>query len=133
MEDLQKDNDRLKKQVKELERELQYQKRRFKVRQYKEEFAILPQVDCEIEDWPDPAVEWANSELKEKENRLKKLERDKENVGVQLYGVQQNLAEMQLHFEQTHENYNLIGKLRVEGEQKLSVLNQEYGSKKKPS
>jgi chromosome segregation ATPase len=69
-------------------------------------------------------------QLKEREAKLKKLERSKEDVGVQLYGVQQNLAEMQLHFEQTHENYNLIQKLRVEAEQKLSVLNQEFGSKK---
>jgi hypothetical protein len=51
-------------------------------------------------------------QLKEKEAKFKRLEKDKEEVGVRLYGVQQNLAEMQLHFEQTHENYNLIQKLR---------------------
>ena len=51
-------------------------------------------------------------QLKEKEAKLKKLEREREDVGVRLYGVQQNLAEMQLHFEQTHENFNLIQKLR---------------------
>jgi len=73
MEDLQKANDKLQKQVKELERELQYQKRRIKYRQYKEEFALLPQVDCIIEDWPSPEKEWPNSELKEKENRIKLL------------------------------------------------------------
>ena len=56
--------------------------------------------------------ERVNLQLLEKENRLKKLDREKEDTGVQLYGVQQNLAELQLTFEQTHENYNVIQKLR---------------------
>ena len=56
--------------------------------------------------------ERVNLQLIEKENRLRKFEREKEDVGVQLYGVQQNLADLQLNFEQTHENFNLIQKLR---------------------
>lgn len=87
--------------------------------------------------------ERVNLQLIEKENRLRKSDREKEDVGVQLYGVQQNLADLQLNFEQTHENYNVIQKLRYstyielalmrirhEAEQKLQVLNQEFGTKK---
>lgn len=69
-------------------------------------------------------------ELIEREGVLKKIEREKENVGVQLYGSQQSLAEMQQTYEQTHENYNFVQKLRMEAEQKLSQLNETYISKK---
>ena len=51
-------------------------------------------------------------ELIEVEASLKKMERVKEDVGVRLYAVQQQLAENQINFEQAHENYNLVQKLR---------------------
>ena len=38
-------------------------------------------------------------EYLDKSNTLKALEKDKEDVGVQLYGLQQQLADMQLNFE----------------------------------
>jgi len=69
-------------------------------------------------------------QLKEREAKLKKIEREREDTAVQLYEVQQNLAEMHLGLEQTHQNYNLIQRLRIEAEQKLSVLNQEFSGKK---
>lgn len=51
-------------------------------------------------------------ELIESEDKLKKIERQKEDIGVQLYGVQQQLAENQMTYEQTKENYNLVQRLR---------------------
>jgi len=68
-------------------------------------------------------------QVKDKEAKLKTNEREKEDTAVQLYEVQQNLAEMHLTLEQTHQNFNLIQKLRVEAEQKLAVLNQEHQTK----
>jgi len=50
--------------------------------------------------------------LIEKQGKLKKAEKEKEEIAVQLYEVQQNLAEMHINLEQTHQNYNLIQKLR---------------------
>jgi hypothetical protein len=38
-------------------------------------------------------------ELIEVEGALKKIERDKEDIGVRLYSVQQQLAENQMNFE----------------------------------
>ncbi|KAM3134913.1 hypothetical protein pb186bvf_012913 [Paramecium bursaria] len=70
-------------------------------------------------------------ELTEKEDQLKKLERQKEDIGVRLYGVQQQLAENQQNFEQAHENFNLVQKLRIESEQKLKTINDLYVQKKK--
>jgi len=74
--------------------------------------------------------ERAHLQLKDKEVNMKKFERQREDVAVQLYEVQQNLAETHLTLEQTHQNFNLIQKLRVEAEQKLSILNQEHSTKK---
>jgi len=68
-------------------------------------------------------------QLKEKEAHVKKDERTREDVAVRLYEVQQNLAELHLTLEQTHQNYNLIQKLRVEAEQKLAIMNQEHNTK----
>ena len=51
-------------------------------------------------------------QVKDKEVKLKTMEREKEDTAVHLYEVQQNLAEMHLTLEQTHQNYNLIQKLR---------------------
>lgn len=51
-------------------------------------------------------------ELIESEDKLKKIEKSKEDIGVQLYGVQQQLAENQMTYEQTKENYNLVQRLR---------------------
>lgn len=94
-------------------------------------------------------------ELIESEDKLKKIERQKEDIGVQLYGVQQQLAENQMTYEQTKENYNLVQRLRyfclhiflflafffiifmktfifrLEAEQKLTNLNEVYSIKKR--
>ncbi len=49
---------------------------------------------------------------------------------MKLYAVQQQLAESQIAFEQTHENYNLVQKLRLEVVEKHDILNQQYQKKK---
>ena len=63
-------------------------------------------------------------ELIENEDKLKKLDKQKEDIGVRLYGLQQQLAENQMTYEQTKENFNLVERLRLEAEQKLSNLNE---------
>ncbi|CAK82942.1 unnamed protein product (macronuclear) [Paramecium tetraurelia] len=70
-------------------------------------------------------------ELVEVEDQLKKLDREKEDIGVRLYGVQQQLAENQQNFEKAHENFNFVQKLRIESEQKLKTINDLHLQKKK--
>lgn len=38
----------------------------------------------------------------------------RESIGVELYGFQQNLAKLQLALEQTHQNYQVISKMRTQ-------------------
>jgi hypothetical protein len=69
-------------------------------------------------------------ELKEIVAKRRKIEKDKEETGVRLYGAQQQLAENQMAYEKAHDNYNIIQKLRIESEQKLAQINESYNSKK---
>lgn len=67
---------------------------------------------------------------REKEEELRKVKKGREEVGVQLYGVQHQLAKMQLTFERTHDNFNIVQKYRVESENQLEVLQKQYEQKK---
>jgi len=39
---------------------------------------------------------------------VRKIRQQREETGVQLYGVQHQLARMQTTFERTHDNYNIV-------------------------
>ena len=69
-------------------------------------------------------------QLREKEEELKKMKKGREEVGVQLYGVQHQLAKMQLTFERTHDNFNIVQKYRVDSEKQLEVLQKQYEQRK---
>ena len=75
-------------------------------------------------------LERVDLNLREKEEHLKKLRRNREDVGVQLYGVQQQLAKMQMTYEKTRDNYNIIKKYREEAEEQLESLDEDYTKKK---
>lgn len=69
-------------------------------------------------------------ELKECVLKKKKIETDKEEIGVRLYNAQQQLAANQMDYEKAHDNYNIAQRLRMEAEEKLAQINEVYGSKK---
>ncbi|KAJ1633792.1 hypothetical protein T492DRAFT_903889 [Pavlovales sp. CCMP2436] len=54
----------------------------------------------------------ARVDLGNKAEELKQARKEREDLGVELYQVQQALAKMQLHLEKTHENHNLISHMR---------------------
>ena len=69
-------------------------------------------------------------DLREKDEDLKRLKKKKEDVGVELYGVQQQLARMQLILEKTHDNFNMVRKLREQAEEETRSVFNEYEKKK---
>lgn len=69
-------------------------------------------------------------ELKEWTQRERKIEKDKEDIGVRLYNAQQQLATNQMDYEKAHDNFNIAQRLRIESEQKLSQINEIYSAKK---
>ena len=70
-------------------------------------------------------------EFLDKSNTLKKIEKEKEDVGVQLYGQQQQLADMQLSFENAHESYNNVQRIREDNEKRLTSLSENLEFRQK--
>jgi hypothetical protein len=62
--------------------------------------------------------------------KKKKIEEDKQESGVRLYGAQQQLAANQMTYEKAHDNFNITQRLRIESDQKLAQVNDLYNSKK---
>jgi len=61
-------------------------------------------------------------ELREKQNALRMAKTKRENIGVELYGFQQSLAKLQMQLEQTHQNFQVINKIRAQAEDELASL-----------
>ncbi|CAL1171594.1 unnamed protein product [Cladocopium goreaui] len=53
-------------------------------------------------------------QLREKQEELKKLVKHREDIGVTLYGAQQQLAKLQLQLEQLHDKYAMVQGQRLE-------------------
>eukprot|EP00879_Flechtneria_rotunda_P033179 GHRR01036724.1.p1 GENE.GHRR01036724.1~~GHRR01036724.1.p1 ORF type:complete len:546 (+),score=242.57 GHRR01036724.1:177-1814(+) len=61
-------------------------------------------------------------ELREKQNSLSRAKKQREEVGVELYGFQQSLAKLQTNLEKAQDNYHSLSSMRVQAEQELSQL-----------
>lgn len=59
---------------------------------------------------------------------LKQARKEREDLGVELYQVQQSLAKQQLHLEKTHENHNLISQMRDKAERELAQVRGDHGA-----
>mgnify|MGYP001626734904 FL=1 len=68
--------------------------------------------------------------LREGEESVRKIRQSREETGVQLYGVQHQLARMQTTFERTHDNYNIVQRYRTEAERQHEILQRQYEGKK---
>ena len=49
--------------------------------------------------------------------------KQREEIGVELYGVQQELARQQLHLEKLHDQYNEQSQIKTHWEMKLNETN----------
>jgi len=67
-----------------------------------------------------------NLDLLEKEETLKKKMQQREDVGVELYNIQQQLAEAQVSLETIKNNENVIRKYRADAEKLLDDMNKKY-------
>jgi len=63
-----------------------------------------------------------DEELREKNIMLNNAKNKRESIGVELYGYQQSLAKLQLQLEQTHQNHQVINKIRLQAEDALQKL-----------
>merc|ERR1719460_3595497 len=69
-------------------------------------------------------------QLREKNEELKKLVKHREEIGVTLYGAQQQLAKLQLQLEQLHDRMAMVETKRIEDDEALKVTTATYEAKK---
>ncbi|KAK6170441.1 hypothetical protein SNE40_018834 [Patella caerulea] len=65
-------------------------------------------------------------ELRELEESLKTKRRNREDLGVELYGVQQELARYQMILERNHDDFATINQERLKNEQELNEIRNMY-------
>jgi len=68
--------------------------------------------------------------LREKNEELKKLVKHREEIGVTLYGAQQQLAKLQLQLEQLHDRMAMVESQRLTDDEALKVITAAYEGKK---
>ena len=66
------------------------------------------------------------SEYSEKEEGLRNITKDKEEVGVEMYGLQQQLARLQMNLENNHEELGGLVDNRAQEEHLLSQVKESY-------
>lgn len=70
-------------------------------------------------------------ELKEQEDELKKAKREREDAGIELYGVQQQLARLQSNLKSIDKRYDEVSKERIEGQAKVAAAKKRYAERLK--
>ncbi len=63
--------------------------------------------------------------MMDKVEERKRLKKERENIGVELYGDQQQLGKLQLELETSHNKYNNVTKKRVNAEEKRDLIARE--------
>jgi chromosome segregation ATPase len=69
-------------------------------------------------------------QLREKNEEIKKLTKHREEIGVTLYGAQQQLAKLQLQLEQLHDKYAMVHGQRLEDDEGLKRVTGSWEGKK---
>ncbi|XP_069123768.1 coiled-coil domain-containing protein 40-like [Argopecten irradians] len=65
-------------------------------------------------------------ELRELEEALRNRKKEREDLGVELYGVQQELARYQMMLEKNHDEYSQLAQARIQEEQQLLDVRSMY-------
>jgi len=69
-------------------------------------------------------------ELREGEEELRRVKTNREDIGVELYGVQQQLAKLQMQLENTHNNFNMLSEIRLKEEDNLQAYQTRFALEK---
>ena len=77
------------------------------------------------------AYDVALLKVSEQNEELTREKRRREDIGVQLYAVQQQLAKLQMNLEKVHENHAIIGQMREGAEDDLLKVRAAYEHKYK--
>jgi len=87
---------------------------------------IMDRVQFALEKQLKGAYDISKLKLSEQAEELSRQRRSREDVGVQLYQVQQQLAKLQMNLEKVHENYSIIAQMREAAEADLAQVRPAY-------
>ena len=68
-------------------------------------------------------------ELRVKEEDLRRSKKKREDIGAELYTVQQQLAKLQMNLEKVHDNHAIIAQMRESAEDDLTKVRAAYEGK----
>ena len=68
-------------------------------------------------------------EIRDKEEAAKKITKQREQIGIELYTVQEQLARLQATLEGAEDNYGVIRNLREEAERARKHYSEQYNLK----
>ena len=69
-------------------------------------------------------------QLREREAELKNERKKREDIGVNLYGMQHQLAKLQNTLDRTQDNYNIVKRYREEAERNKDNVKKQFDEKK---
>ena len=69
-------------------------------------------------------------QLREREAELKNARKKREDIGVELYGMQHQLAKLQISLDRTQDNYNIVKRYREEAERNKETVKKQFEDKK---
>ena len=75
------------------------------------------------------AYDVAALKVSEQTEELTRNKRQREDIGVQLYAVQQQLAKLQMNLEKVHDNHAIIAQMREAAEDDLTKVRAAYENK----
>ena len=69
-------------------------------------------------------------EMREADEDLRRAKQQREDIGVELYGVQQQLAKLQMELEETHNHYNMVTSLKDKAEEEVKHIQAAHRDQK---
>lgn len=91
------------------------------------EHPIMDRVQFALEKQLKGTYSISKLKLSEQCEELTRQKHDREEIGVQLYQVQQQLAKLQMNLEKVHENHAIIAQMREAAEADLAQVRPAYG------
>lgn len=91
---------------------------------------LMQRVQAALTDQLTNEHERRDLQLREKEEELRKVKKKREETGVELYGVQHQLAKSQQQLEKVTDAYNIAVRYREDAESNQQSKQQEYRIKK---
>jgi len=87
---------------------------------------MMDRVQFALEKQLKGAYDISKLKLSEQGEELARQKRSREDVGVQLYQVQQQLARLQMNLEKVHDNHSIIAQMREAAEADLAQVRPAY-------